>query len=115
MRRGDLNDLDGLRDAAAEADGIVHLAFDHRAAFAGDFAGAAAADLTAMRALGDALAGTGKTLMGVGLLHDHDDEVLAASPRFAVARTIAGFAERGVRSLLVGIPQVVHSTASSRR
>jgi uncharacterized protein YbjT (DUF2867 family) len=29
VRRGDLDDLDGLKAAASEADGVVHLAFDH--------------------------------------------------------------------------------------
>ena len=112
-RRGDLDDLAGLREAAAEADAVIHLAFDHDAVFAGDLAGAAAADLAAVQALGDALAGTGKTLMGVGMQPtgtEHGDEALNANPRSAVASKVAGLAERGVRSLLVGIPPVVHST-----
>ena len=37
-RAGSLDDLDNLRDAAASADGVVHLAFKHDIAFAGDFA-----------------------------------------------------------------------------
>ena len=81
--------------------------------FAGDLAGAAAADLAVVQALGDALAGTGKTLMGVGMGRtgtEDGDEALDSNPRSAVARTVAGLAERGVRSLLVGIPPVVHST-----
>ena len=31
VRRGDLDDLDGLEAAAAEADGVIHLAFKHEA------------------------------------------------------------------------------------
>ena len=45
VRRGDLADLDGLREAAADADAVVHLAFDHDTMSAGNFAGAAATDL----------------------------------------------------------------------
>src|ERR1700753_2002666 len=29
VRRGDLDDLDGLKQAASEADGVIHLAFKH--------------------------------------------------------------------------------------
>src|SRR5207302_9865776 len=29
VRRGDLDDLDGLRAAAAQLDGVIHLAFKH--------------------------------------------------------------------------------------
>jgi nucleoside-diphosphate-sugar epimerase len=113
VRHGDLDDPDGLREAAANADGIIHLAFNHDAVSAGDLAGAATADLAVVRALGDALAGTGKTLMTVGITRTGDkslDEALAANPRSAVAREVAGLTERGVRTVLVGIPPVVHST-----
>ena len=37
--RGDLDDLDGLREAAGAADGVIHLAFRHDLMGAGDFAG----------------------------------------------------------------------------
>ena len=67
VRRGDLSDPDGLREAAAGADAVVHLAFDHATMIAGDFAGAAATDLAVVRAIGDALAGTGKTFIGIGV------------------------------------------------
>jgi nucleoside-diphosphate-sugar epimerase len=113
VHRGDLDDLDGLREAASDADGVIHLAFNHDAVSAGDLAGAAAADLAVVQALGDALAGTGKTLMGVGMVRtgtEDGDETLDSNPRSAVARTVAGLSERGVRSMLVGIPPVVHST-----
>ena len=112
VRRGDLDDLDALRRAAAEADAVVHLAFDHRAMGAGDFAGAVATDLAVVRALGDELSGTGKALIGIGLTPTGDpgrDAAINANPRSAVARELAGYAERGVRTILVAIPPVTHS------
>jgi NAD dependent epimerase/dehydratase family len=42
VHRGDLDDLDGLREAASAADGVIHLAFKHDAMRAGDYAGAVA-------------------------------------------------------------------------
>ena len=64
VHRGDLADLDGLGQAAADADGVIHLAFDHERMRSGDWAAAIAADLKVVHALGDALAGTGKPLVG---------------------------------------------------
>ncbi|WP_432044839.1 SDR family oxidoreductase [Streptomyces asiaticus] len=113
VRRGDLDDLDGLREAATDADAVVHLAFNHDAIPAGKFAEAVAADLAVVRTLGDALAGTGKTLIGVGLTHTGDplrDAAIDANPRSAVGRLINDFTERGVRTVLVAIPPVTHST-----
>jgi len=112
VRRGDFDDLAGLREAAADADAVIHLAFDHATMLAGNFAGAVATDMAVVQALGDALAGTGKTLIGVGLTHTGDakrDAAIDANPRSAVSRAIAGFSERGVRTILVGIPPVTHS------
>ncbi|MFI2206656.1 SDR family oxidoreductase [Streptomyces sp. NPDC020192] len=113
VRRGDIADLDGLRLAAADADAVIHLAFNHDAISRQDFAAAATADLAVVRALGDALAGTGRTLIGVGLTHTGDakrDAAIDANPRSAVARAIAGFTEQGVRAMLVAVPPVTHST-----
>src|SRR5689334_25244211 len=58
-RRGDLDDLDGLREAATAADGVLHLAFKHDLIATGDFAGAGAANMLAVEAIGDALKGSG--------------------------------------------------------
>jgi nucleoside-diphosphate-sugar epimerase len=113
VRRGDLTDPDGLPAAAADADAVIHLAFDHATMAAGDFAGAAAADLTVVEAFGDALTGTGKAFIGVGFRPTGDparDAVINANPRSAVSRVVAGFTERGVRSILVAVPPVTHSS-----
>ena len=48
----------------AAADAVIHLAFDHETMLAGDFGGAVATDLAVVQALGDELAGTGKTFIG---------------------------------------------------
>src|SRR3954467_3625810 len=45
--RGALAGLDGLKAAAAEADGVVHLAFKHEAMLTGDFMAAVSADMAA--------------------------------------------------------------------
>src|ERR1700734_307396 len=60
VRRGDLDDVDGLRQAAAAADGVIHLAFKHEAMRTGDFDGAIATDLAAIEAIGAELGGSGK-------------------------------------------------------
>ncbi|RFU40888.1 NAD-dependent epimerase/dehydratase family protein [Actinomadura logoneensis] len=120
VHRGDLDDPDGLAAAAAAADGVVHLAFKHDAMFAGDFAGAVAADLRALDALGDALAGTGKPLVATsgtvlfasaglrGALTETD--VLDAGPRIEAENAVVALAERGVRSSVVRLTPTVHSS-----
>lgn len=111
-RLGDVNDADGLRDAAAAVDGVIHLAFDNAAAMAGDMAGAVAADRAVVRTLGDALAGSGKALIGIGSGATGSEavrEAVNANPRSAVARDVLALTERDVRAMLVAIPPVVHS------
>lgn len=117
--RGDLEDLDGLRAAAAAADGVIHLAFRHDLLQAGDLAGAAGADLTAIRAIADAIAGTGKPFVGtsgtlllalmrpgsVGTEEDAGD----GGFRVDAENFVIGLAERGVRSSVVRLPPTVHS------
>jgi nucleoside-diphosphate-sugar epimerase len=118
-RRGDLADLAGLRDAVSWADGVIHLAFDHTAMRAGDMAGAAATDMTAVRTIADTLAGTGKAMValsgtlilaGLGRVGTEDDPdiPMPGNPRSEVAKVIIGLGERGVRVPVVRIPPVVH-------
>jgi nucleoside-diphosphate-sugar epimerase len=117
-RRGDLDDLGGLGEAAAESDGIIHLAFKNDQMRSGDFAGAVAAELAVIRALGDALAGTGKPLVvASGTLAvanlgrpgtEEDEPAPGGRPDAEIA--VLGFAERGIRSSVVRIPPITHST-----
>ena len=111
--RGELSDPDGLREAVAAADAVIHLAFDHAMMMGGDFGGAVATDLAVVQALGDALAGTGKTFVGIGMTPTTGDAsrdaAIAANPRSAVSQAIAGFSDRGVRTILVAVPPVTHS------
>jgi len=116
-RRGSLDDLDGLREAAGTSDGVIHLAFKHDAMRSGDFPGAIAADLRAIHAIGDALVGSGKplvaasaTLLLAGLARVATEaDALAHGPRIDAENTVIALAERGVRSSIVRLPPTVHS------
>ncbi|MFI0900263.1 SDR family oxidoreductase [Streptomyces sp. NPDC020983] len=120
VHRGDLDDLDGLAAAAAAADGVIHLAFKHEAMFAGDFDSAVTADLRAVEALADALAGTGKPLVatsGTMLLAfaglqgaATEADVMDAGPRIDAENAVVALAERGIRSSVVRLSPTVHST-----
>jgi nucleoside-diphosphate-sugar epimerase len=121
VRRGDLDDLDGLREAAAAADGVIHLAFKHEAMRSGDFPGAIAADLRAIEAIGEALDGSDKpfvstsgtlmlTLAGIASRPGTERDVAEAGPRVDAENTAVALAERGVRSSVVRLPPLVHST-----
>ncbi|MEU9533761.1 MULTISPECIES: SDR family oxidoreductase [Streptomyces] len=124
VRRGSLDDLDVLREAAADADGVLHLAFKHDIAFSGDFQGATEADRRAIDAFGDALAGSGKPfVIASGLLglapgrvateedgQSADPGAPAGGPggRQDNARATLALASRGVRSSVVRLPPTVH-------
>jgi nucleoside-diphosphate-sugar epimerase len=129
-RPGSLDDLDTLHDAAKSADGVVHLAFKHDIAFAGDFAGATAADRAAIETFGEALAGTDKPfvlasgILGVlglppgvvaterdGLAAEVDDggaPISGANGRIDNANFTLALADRGVRSSVVRLPPATH-------
>jgi nucleoside-diphosphate-sugar epimerase len=129
-RPGSLDDLGTLRDAAASSDGVIHLAFKHDIAFAGDFAGATKADRAAIEALGETLAGTGRPfVIASGILAvlglepgviaterdglaagpgDGDVPIAGANDRVANAHYTLALAERGVRSSVVRLPPATH-------
>jgi len=66
VRRGDLQDLDGLKEAAADADGVIHVAHRQDLLPVGGMDAVAAAEVPVMLAYGEALAGTGKPLVTAG-------------------------------------------------
>ena len=119
VRRGDLDDGDGLRAAAAAADGVIHLAFKHDLMQAGDMGGAASADLGAVKAVGEALEGTGKPFVGTsGTLllalaypgkAGTEDDVVGGGFRIDAENFVVDLAEQGVRSSVVRLPPTVHS------
>ena len=119
VRRGEVTDLDVLRDAAVECDGVVHLAFRHDVAFSGDFDTAVASDHAAIETFGEALAGSDKPfaiasgLAGVrrGEIATEDDRpepTPGPGGRVANERTALALANRGVRSMSVRFAPTVH-------
>ncbi len=120
VRRGDLDDLEGLKVAAAEADGVIHLAFKHEAMRTGDFMGAVGSDLAATEAIGEALIDTDKpyvttggTLMlamaGITGRPGTEDDQSDGGPRVDAANYTIALAQRGVRSSVVRLAPMVHS------
>jgi len=121
VRRGDLDDLDGLREAAGAADGVIHLAFKHDLMGAGDHAGAAAADFAAIQAIAAPLEETGKpfvatsgtlglVLAGITGRPGTEADFESSGPRVDAENFVVGLAERGVRSSVVRLPPIVHSS-----
>jgi nucleoside-diphosphate-sugar epimerase len=126
VHRGSLDDLDGLRDAAAASDGVIHLAFKHDIAFSGDFQGAADADRRAVETLGEALSGSDRPLLiasgtlGVAPGHvateqdGHGSNPAVATwgggprTRWETAELALSLASRGVRSSIVRLAPTNH-------
>jgi len=124
VRRGDLDDLAGLREAARTADGVIHLAFKHDLAFSGTpggFVTAGEHDLRAVQAIGEALAGSNKpfvntsgtallALAGIAGTGTEEDTTEGGGPRVVSENTSIALAQRGVRSSVVRLAPTVHSS-----
>ncbi|MBP2707476.1 SDR family oxidoreductase [Microbispora sp. RL4-1S] len=129
VRRGDLGDLDGLKEAAADSDGVIHVAHRQDLLFSGGIHAVAAAEIPIMLAYGEALAGTGKPLVSAGsigspgqgflgrtateedpALPSGDEHKGTLRARNVVETTVIGLAEQGVRSSVVRIANIAHST-----
>ena len=131
-RRGDLEDLDGLKAAAADSDGVIHAAHRQDLLPTGGIDAVAAAERLIMLAYGEVLQGTGKPLVvsgsigspgweGLGRPATEEDPTLPGGEAYKrtlrvrniVETTVLGLAQQGVRASVVRIPTIVHSTTDT--
>ena len=118
VHRGSIEDSGSLEKGAAQADGVIHLAFNH------DFSRFKANcedDRRVIRALGSVLAGSSRPLIvtsGTGMANtvpgqpaQEDGAVISANviPRAASEEAAASIAAEGVNVSVVRLPQV-HDT-----
>ncbi|MGA9671839.1 MAG: SDR family oxidoreductase, partial [Terracidiphilus sp.] len=122
VHRGSLEDLESLRSGAADADGVIHLAFDH-SAFGHDFSKfieVCEKDSRAIEALGFVLAGSDRPLLvtsGTGMGNALPGQLATEdhfnpnhpNPRAASELAAASMANLGVNVSVVRLPQV-HDT-----
>jgi nucleoside-diphosphate-sugar epimerase len=109
---GDLENVDSLRAGAADADGVIHLAFNHDFT---DYTGAAETDRRAIEALGEVLAGSDRPFVvtsglagfALGRTMTEDDAADPDSPRASEQAALA-FTSRGVRVAVLRLPPSVH-------
>lgn len=120
--RGTLDDLDVLTTAAGESDGVIHLAFKHDF---GDYAGAAKADVRAVRAIGAALVGSGKPFVntsGTAVLATGSSSALATEetvppsegPRVPSENATLALADQDVRASVIRLAPTVHGPTDHR-
>jgi nucleoside-diphosphate-sugar epimerase len=110
--RGDLENLESLRAGVADADGVIHLAFNHDFT---DYTGAAVTDRRAIETLGEVLAGSDRPFVVTsglagftpGHILTEDDAADPDSPR-ASERAALAFISRGVRVSVLRLPPSVH-------
>jgi nucleoside-diphosphate-sugar epimerase len=124
VHRGALEDLSGLREAAAASDGVIHAAFGAvrrggNLGTAADYAAAVQAERRAVEALGEVLAGSGRpfvvTAGTAGLApgrlateEDVQDPGPATALRAPLEAAALAFAARGVRASVVRLAPSVH-------
>ncbi|HEX6356584.1 SDR family oxidoreductase [Actinophytocola sp.] len=111
--RGALDDPDSLRRGAADAEGVIHTAFNHDFA---NYLGAIETDRQAIEAMGEVLAGSDRPLvvssgaaaLAPGRPATEDDPTDPAWPRSVSDEAALSFAERGVRVSIMRLPPSVH-------
>ena len=117
--RGGLGDLDILRAGAAQADGVISLAFGRDYSSAEALAASIAEESAAMSALGQELTGSDKPIVTVsgtpwvaGRTSTEADQVPTDGPVGERGRSqiaLLELASRGVRASAVRMPRTVHN------
>ena len=117
VHRGELEDLESLRAGAAQADGVIHTAFDHDFS---NFVANCEKDRRVIATLGAALVGSDRLLVitsGTGLgsngpgkpATEDTYDTHHPNPRKASEEAARAFAAKGVKVAVVRLPQV-HDT-----
>jgi len=113
--RGSLDDIDSLKEGAAQSDGVIHLAFKHDFS---NFAANCEHDRRVVHALGSVLKGSDRPLIvtsGTGLANTasgepatEDNATIGADviPRGASEEAAAAVAAEGVNVSVMRLPQV---------
>lgn len=109
--RGDVQDLESLKRGAEMAEGVIHLGFIHDFS---RFAEVCEIDRCAILALGDALAGSDRPLVVTGGMSartpgramTENDPPDSTFPRVVSEQATEAAAEKGVRAMVVRLPQV---------
>jgi nucleoside-diphosphate-sugar epimerase len=116
--RGSIADLDVVRASAAQADGVISLAFSRDYSTGESVIAGVAEETAALEALGAQLVGTDKPLIAVsgtpmvpGRASTEDDVLAAEGPIAGRALSIAALlalSSQGVRTAAVRMPRTVH-------
>jgi nucleoside-diphosphate-sugar epimerase len=116
VKYGNLEDLDSLRQGAADSDGVIHLAFNHDFS---QFQQNCENDRKAIEAMGEVLQGSNRPFIvtsGTAIASSVDGKPAAENsptaswnPRAASEATTMELTKRGVNNSVVRLPQV-HDT-----
>ena len=117
--RGEIADLDVLRDGAAQSDGVISLAFSRDYSDPDTLAQAIAQESAALAALGNELTGSGRPIVTVsgttwvpGRASTEADPLPTDGPVGGRGRSVSALLElasRGVRTSAVRMPRTVHN------
>jgi len=120
VQRGSLDDLSGLRQAAAASDGVIHLGYKIDEIRSGNFEGANDAEIRAVNAIGEGLSGTEKPFVGTSITFTltfsgvsgvgTELDAATAGPRADAENAMLALAERGVRSSVLRLPPTVYGS-----